>query len=93
MQISLYLIGWAVLAVAVLALAGYRLSLSHRETDVLHLASGEGGLISGQTELASRIKQVSRWGEVLTVVVVLYGLGLLAQYIYGLWTQGYRPPQ
>jgi hypothetical protein len=88
-----YLIVWAVLAVVVLALAGYRLSLSHQETDTLHLAAGEAGMISGQTELAARIKVVSRWGEILTIVVVVYGLVLLAQYGYGLWTQGYRPPQ
>jgi hypothetical protein len=90
---NFFLISWTVLALVVLALAGYRLSLSHRETDVLHLASSEGSLISGQTELATRIKVVSRWGEALTIAVVVYGLVLVAQYGYGLWTQGYKPPQ
>ena len=93
MQSTFYLAAWGVLVLAVLALAGYRLSLSHRETDVLHLASGEGGMISGQAELAGKIKAVSRWGAALTIVVVAYGLVLLAQYGYGLWTQGYKPPQ
>jgi len=88
-----YLVVWAVLAVVVLALAGYRLSLSHQETDVLHLAAGEASMISNQNEVAAKIKVVSRWGEILTVAAVLYGLALLAQYGYGLWTQGYRPPQ
>lgn len=89
----LYLVVWAVLALVVLALAGYRLSLSHQESDTLHLAAHEDTLISGQTTLAGRIKVISRWGEALTIVVVVYGLVLLAQYGYGLWTQGYKPSQ
>ena len=93
MQSTFYLIVWGVLVLGLLGLAGYRLSLSHRESDVLHLASAEGGMISGQTELAARIKVVSRWGAGLTIVVVAYGLALLAQYGYSLWTQGYKPPQ
>jgi hypothetical protein len=91
MQMSFYLIGWVSLALVVVALAFYRLSLSHREDDVLHLAASEGGLIAGQTELAGRIKSVSRIGAGITVVAVLYGLALLAQYGYGLWTRGYKP--
>lgn len=93
MQSSFYFIAWGILVLAVVALAGYRLSLSHRESDVLHLATSEGGMISGQTELASRIKVVSRWGAGLTIVVAAYGLVLLAEYGYSLWTQGYKPPQ
>ena len=93
MQSTFYLIAWGVLVLAVLALAGYRLSLSHKEDDVVHLASAEGAMISGQTELAARIKAVSRWGAGLTIIVVAYGLVLLAQYGYTLWTQGYRSPQ
>jgi uncharacterized membrane protein YdcZ (DUF606 family) len=91
MQISFYLIGWVVLSMVVIALAFYRLSLSHREDDVLHLAASEGGLIPGQTVLAARIKRISRLGASLTLVVVVYGLVLLFQYGYGLWTQGYKP--
>jgi len=88
-----YLVAWAALALVVLVLAGYRLSLSHQESDTLHLAAGEASLIPAQNALAARIKVVSRWGETLTIIVIVYGLVLLAQYGYGLWTSGYRPPQ
>src|SRR5690348_4214980 len=93
MQINIYLIAWTVLAVGVLALAGYRLALNSRESDVLHLTTSGGGMMSEQAALAARIRVVSRWGEALTIVVVVYGLVLLVQYGYALWMQGYKPPQ
>jgi hypothetical protein len=86
-----FLMGWVVLTLVVVALAFYRLSLSHREDDLLHLAAGEGGSIGNQTALAGRIKSVTRVGVALTIAATIYGLVLLFQYGYGLWTQGYKP--
>ena len=88
MQISVYyVVGWAALAVVVLVLAVYRISLDHREDDILHLSATEAGMLSQQNVLAGKIRRVSRWGETLTVLAVVYGVTLLALWAYRAWEQ------
>jgi hypothetical protein len=88
MQMGLYyIVGWALLAIVVLVLAAYRISLDHREDDVLHLATTEAGMVGQQSVLAAKIKKVTRWGEALTVLAVVYGVTLLAVWAYRAWEQ------
>jgi len=88
MQVSLYLISWALLAVVVVILAVYRLSLGHHEDVVVHLAGPEASLIPEQTHLAARMHKVEVWGQTLTVIMAVYGLTLLAVWAYKVWESG-----
>jgi hypothetical protein len=88
MPVSFYLISWAALAVVVLVLAVYRISLGRHDDVVVHLAGPEAGLISQQTHMAARMRKVEVWGQSLTAVMALYGLTLLAIWAYQMWERG-----
>ncbi len=88
MQVSFYVISWALLAVVVAVLATYRLALGHREDVTVHLVGPEAGLIPEQTHLAARIHKVEVWGQSLTIIMAVYGLTLLAIWAYRIWETG-----
>jgi len=77
-------IGWIVLALIVAALATYRKMLANQEDDIVHV-SGESGNVTRQITLAHRLETIDTWGKTLTIVLVLYGLGLAARLIYQGW--------
>ena len=87
-----YLIVFAVLAVAVLALAGWRQMLDLHEDDTVHLADGEEGMIKDQVILAQKVKSVATAGKVLTVITVLYGLSLAGWVLYEQWVGSLKLP-
>lgn len=77
---------WVVLGIATLALAVYRSVLAtHHEEDVVHLGPGEEQEIPRQAALARKLDVIDRWGKVLTIFVVIIGLGLAAAYLYQAW--------
>lgn len=88
MQVSFYIISWALLAVVVAILAVYRLSLGHHEDVMVHLTGPEASLIPDQTHLATRMRKVEVWGQTLTVIMAVYGLTLLAVWAYKVWQSG-----
>lgn len=74
---------WIMLALVVLALALYRKFVSaHEEDRYLHISQGEGRLIPHQIAVNRRIETIDRWGETLTVVTLLIGIGLACSYLY-----------
>jgi hypothetical protein len=86
MNLTLIVSVWAAMGVVTLALAIYRSFLSaHYEEDVVHLGAGQEGEIPKQVALAKRMGDIDRWGKVLTLVVVVIGLGLAAAYLYQAW--------
>ena len=92
MSISLlpFLAGWIALACGVAILAIYRKTIASHEDDTLHVSAANVGNISQQAEVAQRLEVVDRWGKLLTVIVVVYGLALAAAYTYQMWTEGSR---
>jgi hypothetical protein len=78
---------WVVLAVAILILAIYRHRLSSQEDDTLHVSDPQAAQITKQALEAHRIEVIDRWGKLLTVIGVVYGLLLGAAYFYQYWTQ------
>jgi hypothetical protein len=88
MQVSFYLISWAVLAVVVAVLAVYRISLGRHDDVMVHLAGPEASLIPQQAHLATRMRKVEVWGQTLTAVMAVYGLTLLAIWAYRAWESG-----
>ncbi|HEV2177564.1 MAG TPA: hypothetical protein VGW33_10260 [Terriglobia bacterium] len=84
-----YVYGWGVLAVCVLIIAIYRLAVGAHEDQTLHLYHNVGAVAS-QQKLARRVSVADRWGELLTIALVVYGLALLGVYFYHLWLKSYQ---
>jgi len=74
---------WALLAVVVLGLLGYRKLVSSQEEESLHL--GDAAEANHQAVIASKLDWIDKWGKVLTVVALVYGLLLAAAYTYHIW--------
>jgi hypothetical protein len=77
-----FVIFWAILGVATLALALYRKFVSMREDDYVHLSAGEERLIPQQVATFKKIGAIDRWGITMTIVTVVFGLALAALYLY-----------
>lgn len=77
-----FVIFWAILGVATLALALYRKFVTMREDDYVHLSAGEERLIPQQVATFKRIGAIDRWGITMTIVTVVLGLALAAMYLY-----------
>ena len=77
-----FVIFWAILGTATLALALYRKFVSMREDDYLHLAAAEERLIPQQVSTFHKLGVIDMWGVSLTIVTVVLGLGMAAMYLY-----------
>jgi hypothetical protein len=77
-----FVIFWAILGLATLALALYRKFVSMREDDYLHLSAGEERLIPQQVATFRKIGSIDRWGITLTILTSVLGLALAALYLY-----------
>lgn len=77
-----YIASWAVLAALVVFLAIYRRRLDLRVDESLHVLEAEAGAVPVQAEVAKKLMVVDRWGKILTVIAVLYLLGITGSYIY-----------
>jgi hypothetical protein len=78
----------AVLAVLVLAILGllvYRKKVAGSVDQSLHVT--QGGDLSRQAAVVSKLDQIDRWGKILTVIAVLYALAVLAMFLYKNFTQ------
>lgn len=87
-MMEIYVLTWAIVALAALALGGYRFTLGNREDDTIHLAPGEAGMIAFQTQVAKRIRTVGKIGVAMTAVAIIYGTMIAAYWAYGAWLQG-----
>ena len=86
MNLIPYIVIWAVVAVAVLALALYRKVLTfHGDDEFVHLAEGEQRLIPQQVALGHKLALIDRWGKGLTVVTTAYGIGIVGVILYQAW--------
>lgn len=81
---------WCGLLLVVLVLLAIRRWLSRAEDDTLHLGESELKIVQRQSSVARILNRVDRWGKVLTVVVVLYGVVLVGQVVYFGWLDSMR---
>jgi len=86
MNISLlpFLYPWVVLALAGVGLVVWRKVIASHEDDNLHVLDGGG---ADQTVVAHKLDQIDKWGKILTVIAVVYGVILGAAYAYQAWVQ------
>ena len=74
---------WAVLGAATLVLGVYRIFFAvHNEEDVIRLAAGEEADVRRQLTVSRKLGDIDRWGQMLTVITVVIGLGLAGSYLY-----------
>jgi hypothetical protein len=74
---------WALLAVVVLALIAYRKVISSQEEETLHLTDALEA--NHQAVIARKLEWIDKWGKLLTVIAVVYGVLLAAAYTYHIW--------
>ena len=72
------LVVWTVLALAVLAMFLWRRAVASKEDDSLHLMHGT---LTQQTTVAQKLDVIDKWGKILTVITVLFGLLIAAAYV------------
>ena len=80
-----WMILWAALALAVLAMAGYRKIVSVGEDETLHLVNPSES--ARQLAIFHKLERIDKWGRLLTVVAAIYGLLLVLGYTYQTWVQ------
>jgi hypothetical protein len=76
---------WALLAAVVLALIAYRKTVSMKEDETLHLGPGGENVPMEQAAIAHKLEVIDKWGRLLTVVAVVYGLVLASIYTWQTW--------
>ena len=92
MNVTPYIIAWSLLGLTVLGLALYRkMIMMHQEDELVHLGPGEQKLIPHQVALTKKIDKIDRWGEVLTILAVAFGLMIAAAYLWGAWERSQFP--
>ena len=74
---------WAVFAVGVIFLIGWRKMVASHEDETLHVM--DTGALSQQEVVAHKLDQIDKWGKILTAITVVYGLALGAYYMYQSW--------
>lgn len=79
---------WVVLAAAVLFLLAWRRSIASHEDDALHI--GNPGAVATQIAVTHKLEKIDRWGKMLTIIAVVYGLIIGSIYMYQSWVQTSR---
>jgi hypothetical protein len=83
MQFNLipYLAVWCVVALAVIVLLVTRKMVASKEDDQLHVLDGVPATATQQVTVAHRLDVIDKWGKILTVVAVVFGLAIAAVYV------------
>ena len=92
MTLTPFIAIWAGMALAVLILAAWRQLIDLHEDDSLHLGEQQGAMVTEQASLARKLTVIDRWGKLLTIATVAYGVALAAYYVYQQWIDSGRLP-
>lgn len=92
MRLEPFVLSWIAMGIVVLGLAIYRMTVASHEDDTLHVADKEARLVQEQTQTFAKIRTIDRWGQVLTIVVLVYGLLIAGIYLYHVWLQSGQIP-
>lgn len=80
-----FMVLWMLLAVTVLVLIVKRKLVASHEDDSLHVLASSTGSVTEQVSVATKLEVIDKWGKILTVITVVFGLLLGAAYIYQNW--------
>jgi len=76
------------LVLSVVALFVWRKTVSRNEDDNIHVLHGTT-VLAQQEDVAHRLDVIDKWGKILTLVTVVFGLALGAAYV---WQSFVSPP-
>jgi len=77
---------WVLLALTVLALFIWRKAVASKEDDNLHVLDGASAVKSSeQLAVSQKLDLIDKWGKIVTLVAVVYGLLLAVLYIWQSW--------
>ena len=79
-----FLYPWIALALAVVVLLVRRKAVACHQDDTLHVLDGGG---ANQPVIAHQLDQIDKWGKILTVIALVYGVILGAAYAYQAWIE------
>ena len=88
--LSIQTLAWMILAAIVGSLVVYRKFVSHAESDALHLSDAESEIVSDQKVLAHKLTAVDKWGKILTVLLIAYGIFVAGEYLFFAWSASTR---
>jgi hypothetical protein len=74
---------WSLLAAVVIGLIIYRWTISSHEDDTLHVLDKTA--TTQQKTVAHKLEVIDKWGKILTVIALLYGLVVAAVYFFNVW--------
>lgn len=77
---------WVIMFAAVLVLAAWRKTVTRNEDDSLHVSDASTAAVPRQVELTQKLAKIDRLGKGATIVAAVYGVALLAIYMYQVWT-------
>jgi hypothetical protein len=78
---------WALLALSVIGMLVWRKTVARNEDDSLHVLDAVSAQRTTQAEVAHKLESIDKWGKILTVIAVVYGLVLGGLYVYQVWVQ------
>ena len=79
---------WIVLAAALAVLLAYRKVVEGSVDELVHVSDTSGAAIAKQQTTARQLEQLDRVVKILWAVVILYGVGLCAMYVYEAFVNG-----
>jgi uncharacterized membrane protein len=82
----------AILGLIVGGLAIYRRMVAEKEDDTVHL-TGSSESVKDQVAIAAKLNSIDKWGKILTVLLVVYGLVIAGLYVYEMWVVSSTTPQ
>lgn len=74
-----FIVLWVLLAASVLVLIVWRKMVANQEDDTIHVLQGS---VAQQVTVAQKLEVIDKWGKILTVITLVFGLILGAVYIY-----------
>ena len=90
MNLLPFVVLWIVLATIVIAMIVRRKMVAAHEDDQLHVLNTAP--VAQQAAVANKLDQIDKWGKILTVITVVYGLLLGALYVYQFFVQSTQIP-
>jgi len=75
------------LLAGVLALLIWRKMVASKEDDNIHVLHGDA-VLPQQEAVAHKLDVIDKWGKILTVVTVVFGLLVGAAYVYDAFVSG-----
>lgn len=76
---------WILMAIGVVVMVAWRKVVGRQDDETIHVM--DVGAVSHQVDVAHKLDVIDKWGKLLTIITVVYGLVLGALYMYQSWVE------